>query len=387
MLHGLAEFIGGDESGFDFLDLLKHGVAGGGELIRIHDGADAEQSRIAGAVGPGVDVMGDAFLFANFLIQARAAAVAEQNREDIQRGDIGMAQLGDVPGKMHVAHFDGRFLDDFARGGLDRFLGQNHRRHRFGLGVFVGRADLGDDVVGFHIAGDDEEHVVGRIFLAIITVDVVGLDFVENVRVADNGEAIRTAGVGGHEQAAAGAAIGIVDVHVHFAADDVHFLGQFIRRQRGVLHDVAQNIDGRARAGVGHINMIDRAIEAGVGVHVTADFLHFLIDAAAGAGGGAFEEHVFEHVREAGAEPFAFMNASGHGPGLGRDDGRAVVFAHDDGEAVVERGGGHALRLGGEIAVGIWFAHLVKIERSRYSELGGGQIEFGVRGAGISPGE
>jgi hypothetical protein len=38
--------------------------------------------------------------------------------------------------------------------------------------------------------------------------------------------------------------------------------------------------------------------------------------------------------------------------------------------------------LGGEIAVGILFAHLVKIERSRYSETGSGQMEFEGRRVG-----
>ena len=136
--------------------------------------------------------------------------------------------------------------------------------------------------------------------------------------------------VGGFKQPAARAAAGIVLVHVHFAADDVHFLGQFVRRQRRVLHDVAQNINRRARAGVRHVNVIHRAVEARVGVHVTAGLLHFLVNAAAGPRRGALEQHVFEHVRQSRAEPAAFVDAAGHRPRLRRDDRRAVVFAHDD---------------------------------------------------------
>ena len=107
--------------------------------------------------------------------------------------------------------------------------------------------------------------------------------------------------------------------------------------KRGVLHDVAENIDGDPRAGVGDVDVINRAVEGGVGVHVTAGFLHFLVDAAAGARGRAFEKHVLQHVRHAGAEPFAFVNAAGHAPGLGGNHRRAVVFADDDGQAVFER--------------------------------------------------
>ena len=116
------------------------------------------------------------------------------------------------------------------------------------------------------------------------------------------------------------------------------FLGQFVGRQRRVLHDVAQDVDGDARAGVRHVNVIHRAVETRVGVHVTAGFLHFLVNAAAGPRRGALEQHVFEHVRQPGAEPAAFVNAAGHAPRLRRHDRRAVVFAHDDGQAVVERG-------------------------------------------------
>ena len=159
------------------------------------------------------------------------------------------------------------------------------------------------------------------------------------------------------KQPAAGATAGIVLAHVHFAADDLEFLGQFVRRQRRVLHDVAQNIDRRGRAGVRHVNVIDRAVEARVGVHVTAGFLHLLVNAAAGARGGALEEHVFEHMREAGAEPFALVNAAGHRPRLRGHDRRAVIFAHDDDQAVFERGQGDAGGQGGAFVDGTWFAH------------------------------
>ena len=350
LLDGLLQFLGGDEVGFYLFDFGEQGGAGGLKLFAIHHGADAEEAGQAGAVGPGIHVMDEAGFFAHLLEKAGAAAAAEQHGEDIQDGDIGMAQFRDVPGKMDMAEFHGRFLDDFARGHLARFHGQHHGRHGAGLGLGVGGLYLRDHVVVFHIAHDDVEDVVGRVFFGVIIADVRRLHLVENIRVADDGVAVGALGVGGLEETTAGAAAGVVEAHVHFAADHVHLLGQLIGRQGGVLHDVAEDINGLGAAGVGDVNVIDGAVEAGIGVHVAAGFLDFLVNAAAGAGGGAFEEHVLEHVGEAGAEPVALMNAAGPAPGLDGDDGRAVIFAHDDGQPVIERGELHAGRYGGNFA-------------------------------------
>jgi hypothetical protein len=74
----------------------------------------------------------------------------------------------------------------------------------------------------------------------------------KDVRIADDGEPIGAASVGGFEQAPAGAATGVIMVHGHFAADDVEFFGELFGREGGVLHDVAEDIDGGGGAGEGH---------------------------------------------------------------------------------------------------------------------------------------
>ena len=264
-----------------------------------------------------------------------------------------MAQVGNVPGHMEVPEFDRRFLDNFACGRLRRFLGQNNCRDGLGFRFGVGFANLRRDGFRFHVARDDVKDVVGRVFFAVIGMDVFRLQFVENVRIANDGEAIRAAGVSGFEQAAAGAAAGIVHVHVHLADDDFHFLGQFVGGQRGVLHNVAENVHGDACAGIGNVNVIDGAVERRVSVHITAGFLHLLINATAGACGGPLEQHVFEHVREAGPQPFAFVDAASHAPGLRGNDRGAVIFAHDDGQAVLQIGDRNAGRSGGDGVVRI----------------------------------
>ena len=129
----------------------------------------------------------------------------------------------------------------------------------------------------------------------------------------------------------------VVLVHVHLATDDVHLLGKISLRQRRVLHDVAENIDGNFPAGVRHVDPIDRAVERRVGIHVTACLLHFLIDAVGRTGRGALEEHVLQAMRKPGTQPFAFVDAARLAPCLRGDDGRAVILADDQGESVRQR--------------------------------------------------
>ena len=348
LLHGLRQFVGGDEIGFNPFNFGENRVAGGGKLFAIHDGAHAEKSGQTGAVSPRVHVMHDALFLAHLLEEARTATAAEQHGQHVENRHVRVPQFRGVPREVQVAEFDRRFLDDFARGGLLRFQQQQGGQQGAGFGFCVGGFDLRDDLVALHVTGDDVEHIIRRVFLVVIAADVVRFEFVEDVGIANDGEAIRAFDVGDFKQPSARAAARIVLAHVHLAADDVHFLRKFSRRQRRVLHDVAQNINRLHRAGVRHVHVIDRAVEAGIGVHVTAGFLHFLINAAAGPRGRALEQHVFEHVRQPRAEPAALVDAARAAPRLRGDNRRAVILAHDDGQAVVERGQGDAGRNRGD---------------------------------------
>ena len=178
--------------------------------------------------------------------------------------------------------------------------------------------------------------------------------------IADDRETIRTLGVSGFKQPPARAPTRIVMAHIHLAADDIHLLAQLIGGQCGVHHDVAKNVDGDLRARVRHVDVIDRAVEGCVGVHVTAFILHLFVDDARRAIRGALEEHVFEDVRQSRAEPFAFVDAARRAPRLRGDDWRVVILAHDDGQAVFERGQGDAGGQGRDNVSGVggrWLGH------------------------------
>ena len=84
--------------------------------------------------------------------------------------------------------------------------------------------------------------------------------------------------------------------------------------------------------------MINCLLERSVSVHVAAGALDGVRNVAHGAGGGAFKKHVFEDVGDAGPRVFSLGNATGATPSLGADNGRAVVFADENGQAIIEDG-------------------------------------------------
>ena len=205
--------------------------------------------------------------------------------------------------------------------------------------------DLFFRVTGIDISGDDKENIIGRIPSPVVTQDIICLQPIENVRVANDRVAVGTFGIGDFEETAAGAASWIILAHVHFPTDNIQLLSQLIGGKGRVLHDIAQNLDRDFPPGVGHVNPINRSIKGGISVHVTARILHFLIDPACTARGGPFEEHVLEHVRKSRSQPIPLVNASRFAPGLRRDDRRRMILSHDNRQAIVQSNKPHARRL------------------------------------------
>ena len=197
---------------------------------------------------------------------------------------------------------------------------------------------------GFNVANHHKKHVVWGVALVIVGDDVLPLDLVEDVRIPNDGVAIGTACVGGLKEPTAASAAGIVLAHVHFTPNDIQFLDQFVGGDAGVLHDVAEDINGHSGPGVGSVNMVNCPVERRIGIHGPAGVLNLLIDSARSSGGCAFEQHVLENVREAGSQPFTFMNASGLAPRLRRNHRGAAVFLDDNREAIGQGGHMHSSR-------------------------------------------
>ena len=83
-------------------------------LRRLDRRIDPEQSRIARRVGKRGDAEGQSGFFAHAAIKARAAAIAENGRKQIERGHIGMRDLRNVPGERKPRQLRRKFLVRFA---------------------------------------------------------------------------------------------------------------------------------------------------------------------------------------------------------------------------------------------------------------------------------
>lgn len=106
LFDGFPQFSGRYETFLEAFDFGQNGNSGGLELVGIGDGADSEEAGVTRVIGPGIDGMGEALSFANGLVESGAASGAEQGGEDVEGGDIGVAEVGDMPGAVGMSQFD-----------------------------------------------------------------------------------------------------------------------------------------------------------------------------------------------------------------------------------------------------------------------------------------
>ncbi len=139
---------------------------------------------------------------------------------------------------------------------------------------------------------------------------------------------------GGLEDELAQLGIGIVAAHGELAPDDFHLLVVFLGGNGRVEDGVAENFQRGQRVVGRQIDVIDGAIEGGVGVEMAAEVLDLLRHLAVAAGRRALEHEMLEQVGKAGAEPRRFVDAAGGAPELDGDDRRGEVGLDEDVEPV-----------------------------------------------------
>ena len=145
-----------------------------------------------------------------------------------------------------------------------------------------------------YIAGNDKDcivwHVAGLVVVAKVFFTHGLKDFtVTNYRqpVGMNQKSLFKGGSGKF-------AVWVVKSHVNFPQDHVTFLGNLLRRQCGMECDVCQDIK-KSTQGLGWpVNVVNRALEACVGIDVPPGFLSLLTDGMTGSSFRSLEEHVFK---------------------------------------------------------------------------------------------
>ena len=87
--------------------------------------------------------------------------------------------------------------------------------------------------------------------------------------------------------------------HPDLFEDDAPLGLDLLGAERGVPHDVGEDVEREPEVLVGHADVERRVLLGGEGVHVAADRLHRVGDVGGAAGVGALEEQVLEEVARA----------------------------------------------------------------------------------------
>ena len=320
-------------------DDFQRGRFGVSALVGLAEEVHAEETHLTGHVGVGRDVVDEVAAFAQLEVQRGAASAAQHGGEHVERGGVRVRDRRDVPDERAAAEFRLELLVGFAASDL-RGLARDEDR---GAGAALGGAEPlsreVEDGGGVHVAGDDEEHVIGHVAGAVVGGEVVAGEAVEDVEVPDDGVPVGALAEGGREHEFGAHAVGVIEAHGEFAADDLLLLCELLLRQGGVQGCVGEEFNRRGRAVRRDIDPVDGAVERGVGVDVAAGFLHRAGDFVGAAFLGALEDHVLEEVREPAAQPGVLVDAARLDPDLDAGHGGGVVGFDEDGEAVGEDAG------------------------------------------------
>ncbi len=260
--------------------------------------------------------MHDGEVFAQGLVEMRAAPAAEDHGRDIERRDIRMRRRGDMPGHVQPREFSREFAVRDTPAQLRRLLRNEDRRETAAWMRGEEFGQLRMHGIGIDIADHDEEHIVRHVTALVVGHHFIALQAVEDVEIADDRMPAGMFAESGGEERLAAHAIRVVHAHGEFAADDLLFLGVFLHGQGGIHHRIGQQIERDRHAFGRDIDPVNRPLEGGVGIDVAAGILDALGKGAGAAGRRPLEQHVLEEMRQPGAEMRILMDAAGFDPGL-----------------------------------------------------------------------
>ncbi len=146
-----------------------------------------------------------------------------------------------------------------------------------------------------------------------------------------------------------------IQSHIDFTANDVLFFFELIDGEARLKYHLGEHFEECLGAFGRAIDVIHGAVECRISIPLAAGCLHGIGDGFSIVACRAFEDHVLEHVREAGAEEVALVDTACFHPCLCADDRGIRVGIKDNGEAVfqgVHTGSGSGKLHGGKVGEG-----------------------------------
>ena len=273
-------------------------------------------------------------MFTHAPIQTRAPPLTQNRRKQVERGNIRIRDLGNVPSERKPCQLGREFVMHFATAELRRFFRNKNRLKRFLRVPFEKVRQLLVHFFAIDISHHDEGEIVRHVTRFVILHHLLLRELIVNFYLADHREPIGMALIRGREEEQARLTIRVVKAHCELAANDLLLFCVFFRRESRIHHRVGQNRERGLDSILRHVDPKNCPIERSVGVDVTAHVLDFLRDRVARLRFGSLKQHVFEDVRETGAQFLVLVNAAGAAPRLHACHRRASVFLDDQRQAV-----------------------------------------------------
>ena len=258
----------------------------------------------------------------------------EQDREQVEGRDVRVIDGGGSESKQNLGflHVAGSSLN--AQAGLFGLGWTWPHRHSAGHGS-EGLGDLRLGCVGIEISDHHQGHVAGHVVIREEGEDVIAAQLAHRGFVADDGAPVGMNVEHGLEQAQAGLALGIVDALLDFFEHDVALAFEFASVEAGIHQRIGENVEPGIEETAGEHQVVDGFIVACPGVDLAARALDLAGDLAHPALLGALEEHVLEHVCDAGQFRW-LVGGADLDPCLKGNDRRGVIFFEDYLQAIVE---------------------------------------------------
>ncbi len=282
-LHG-AKFLDGE------VNDLADGFLGGA-------GIDGEHAGVGIGRELAEDGVGEAFLFADVLKEARGHAASEKI---VQHGGGKARFVAERKGRNSDAEMDLfevalGFETDGRLGGRSGVILERAR------GAEIAEFAL-DKVQNFLVrdvarGGDDE--MIGREPVAESLDQMFAIEGANGFRRAQNGAAERMLGPKAARKNIVKLILGIVQVHLDFFEDDLAFFFYVFGIEFGAENEIGDDVKGDRQMLVENFGVEADLLFRGERVEHAADGIHFAGDGFGGAALGAFEDHVLDEMGEA----------------------------------------------------------------------------------------